>query len=128
MSEVIFETIVQILSTLLLTMIGVAGAWLMSKIAKRDELSSISIATDEVFKAAQITVGELQQTIVDGWKAANADGKLTDDEIKHLGSLLVQKSIEKLSEPTKKLLTSAGVDISAIITGVGEAMIQSMKQ
>lgn len=128
MSEVIFETIVQILSTLLLTMIGVAGAWLMSKIAKRDELSSISIATDEVFKAAQITVGELQQTIVDGWKAANADGKLTDDEIKHLGSLLVQKSIEKLSEPTKKLLTSAGVDISAIITGVGEAMIQSMKR
>lgn len=128
MSEVIFETIVQILSTLLLTMIGVAGAWLMSKIAKRDELSSISIATDEVFKAAQITVGELQQTIVDGWKAANADGKLTDDEIKHLGSLLVQKSIEKLSEPTKKLLTSAGVDISAIITGVGESLIQSMKR
>lgn len=128
MSEVIFETIVQILSTLLLTMIGVAGAWLMSKIAKRDELSSISIATDEVFKAAQITVGELQQTIVDGWKAANADGKLTDDEIKYLGSLLVQKSIEKLSEPTKKLLTSAGVDISAIITGVGESLIQSMKR
>lgn len=128
MNEVIFETIVQILSTLLLTMIGVAGAWLMGKLAKRNELANISIATDEVFKAAQITVGELQQTVVDGLKAASADGKLTEDEIAHLGSLLIQKSIEKLSEPAKKLLTSAGVDISAIITGVGESLIQSMKQ
>lgn len=126
--EIIIETAVQIVATLLITLIGVLGAWLTAKIAKKTELTNIGVATNEVIGAAQLTVLELQQTVVEGWKAASADGKLSQDEIAELGKLLVQKTMEKMSDSAKSLLTSAGVDITAIITGAGEAMIQNMKR
>ena len=128
MENIIIETAVQILATLLVTMIGVFGAWLTSKIAKRNELANINAATNEAIGAAQLTVLELQQTVVDGWKAASADGKLSQDEIAELGTMLVRKTMEKMSDAAKKLLTSAGVDITAVIKGAGEAMIQNMKR
>lgn len=128
MYEIIMETVVQIVATLLITLIGVLGAWLTAKLAKKTELTNINAATNEVVSAAQLTVLELQQTVVEGWKAASADGKLSQDEIAELGKMLVQKTMEKMSDSAKSLLTSAGVDITAIITGAGEAMIQSMKR
>lgn len=128
MENIIIETAVQILATLLVTMIGVFGAWLTAKIAKRNELANISAATNEVINAAQLTVLELQQTVVEGWKAASADGKLSQAEISELGSMLVHKTIDKMSKPAAAVLYSAGVDVTAIIKGAGEAMIQSMKR
>lgn len=128
MNEVIIETAVQILATLILTLIGVLGTWLTAKIAKRNELANINAATNEAIGAAQLTVLELQQTVVDGWKAASADGKLSKDEITQLGTMLIEKTMEKMSDSAKNLLTAAGVDITAIIKGAGEAMVQNMKR
>lgn len=81
MTNVIIENLVQIAATLLITLIGVLGAWLSTKLAKREELKNISTATNEVIHAAQQTVLELQQTTVEGMKKAHEDGKLTKDEI-----------------------------------------------
>ena len=128
MNEVIMETVVQIVGALLLTLIGVLGTWLTAKIGKHQELRNISTATTEAISAAQLTVLELQQTVVDGWKAANEDGKLTDEEINELGYLLVNKTVEKMSDSAVKLLVSAGVDITAIIKGAGEEMVLRMKR
>lgn len=128
MIDTIFETAIQILAVLLTTMIGVLGAWLTAKIAKRNELANISAATNELIGAAQLTVLELQQTVVDGWKAANADGKLSQDEIKDLSEALVDMTLKKMSSSSQNLLTAAGVDITAIIKGAGEAMIRKMKE
>ena len=128
MNEIIMETVMQIVGTLLITLIGVLGAWLTAKIGKRNELVNIATATGEAVNAAQITVLELQQTVVEDWKAANEDGKLTDEEINELGYMLVNKTVEKMSDSAVNLLVSAGVDITAIIKGAGEAMIQRMKK
>lgn len=128
MNEIIIETAVQIISALLLTLIGVLGTWLTAKIGKKAELATIAAATDEATRAAQTTVLELQQTTVEAMKAASEDGKLTESEIEHLGALLLEKALDKMSEPAKNLLTAAGVDITAIITGTGEALIGQMKQ
>lgn len=128
MTEIIIENIVQIAATLLITLIGVLGAWLTSKISKSKELANIATATDEVIRAAQTTVLELQQTTVEGWKQANADGKLTKEEITELGKLLLEGTMAKMSDTSKNLLNAAGVDISAIITGVGEALIAQIKK
>ena len=128
MNEVIIETAVQIVATLILTLIGVLGTWLTAKIAKRNELANINAATNEAIGAAQLTVLELKQTVVDGWKAASADGKLSKDEITQLGTMLIEKTMEKMSDSAKNLLTAAGVDITAIIKGAGEAMVQNMKR
>lgn len=53
MTNVIIENLVQIAATLLITLIGVLGAWLSTKLAKREELKNISTATNEVIHAAQ---------------------------------------------------------------------------
>lgn len=128
MIEIIIENVVQIAATLLITLIGVLGAWLTAKISKSKELANIATATDEVIRAAQTTVLELQQTTVDGWKKANADGKLTKEEITELGKLLLEGTMAKMSDTSKNLLNAAGVDLSAIITGVGEALIAQIKK
>lgn len=127
MNEIIMETVMQIMGTLLITLIGVLGTWLTAKIGKRQELSNIADATNEAVKAAQLTVLELQQTVVDGWKAANEDGKLTNEEVEMLGVMLIDKTVEKMSDSAINLLVSAGVDITAIIKGAGEAMIKQLK-
>lgn len=93
MTNVIIENLVQIAATLLITLIGVLGAWLSTKLAKREELKNISTATNEVIHAAQQTVLELQQTTVEGMKKAHEDGKLTKDEITELGKLLIDGAI-----------------------------------
>jgi len=77
---------------------------------------------------AQLTVGELQQTIVDGLKGSREDGKLTKEEISALGVALVQKTIEKMSASTHGLLDAAGVDIAALIHGAGEYWINQLKE
>ena len=127
MNEIIIETGVQIVATLLLTLIGVLGTWLTSKISKQKELVNIATATGEAVNAAQITVLELQQTVVDGLKAGHEDGKLTDEEITELGYMLINKTVEKMSDSAVNLLVSAGVDISALIKGAGEAMLKQIK-
>lgn len=128
MIEIIIENIVQIAATLLITLIGVLGAWLTSKISKSKELANIAVAVDEVIRAAQTTVLELQQTTVDGWKQASADGKLTKEEITELSKLLLEGAMAKMSDTSKNLLNAAGVDISAIITGAGESLIAQIKK
>lgn len=128
MNEMIIETIVQILATLLLTLIGVLGTWLSLKLAKREELKSIAAATDEATRAAQLTVMELQQTTVEAMKAASEDGKLSQAEIEQLGALLLEKALDKMSKPAVELLKGAGVDICGLITGAGEALIGQMKK
>lgn len=126
-TAVIIENAVQVAATLLLMLIGVIGTWVSAKIAKREELKNISAATEEATKAAQTTVLELQQTTVEHLKAASADGKLTKDEIDSLGKALLDGTIAKMSASAVKLLNAAGVDLSELIKGVGEAMIAGMK-
>lgn len=128
MNEIIIENVVQIVATLLLTLIGVLGTWLTAKIAKRNELASIAAATNEATHAAQTVVLALQQTTVEGMKAACEDGKLTDSEIEALGALLLEKAMAQISEPAKNLLAAAGKDITAIIQDAGEALIGQMKK
>lgn len=128
MVNVIIENAVQIAATLVVTLIGVLGTWLSAKIAKQSELKSIAAATDAAVNAAQTTVLELQQTTVDKLKAASADGKLTKDEIDDLGRLLVDGALSKMSDAAKGVLNAAGVDLTAIIKGAGEAMIAKAKR
>lgn len=127
MENIIIETVVQIFAALLLMLISLLGTWLTAKLAKRTELANIAAATDEATRVAQQTVMELQQTVVDNLKEASADGKLTKEEIAELRELLLDGAMDKLSDTAKNMLTAAGVDISAVIRGAGEAFIRQMK-
>ena len=128
MNTVIIETIVSVLANLAVTLIGVAGAWLVAQIGKTQQLKTINAAVDELTNAAETTVLELQQTVVDGLKEASEDGKLTQEEITNLGKLLLEGSMAKMSDSAMNVLKAANVDINAIITGVGEALIARIKR
>jgi hypothetical protein len=128
MNTVIIETIVSVLANLAVTLIGVAGAWLVTQIGKSQQLKTINAAVDELTNAAEQTVLELQQTVVDDLKAASADGKLTQDEITELGKKLLQGTLAKMSDSGIGVLKAANVDINAIVTGAGEALIARIKE
>ena len=127
MDTVIIETAVSVLANLAVTLIGVFGAWLLMQISKSQKLSTINAAVDELTGAAEQTVLELQQTVVDDLKAASADGKLTKDEIEMLGKKLIEGALSKMSASAMDVLKAANVDVNAIITGAGEALIARMK-
>lgn len=127
MTDIIIASAAEIVTTLLVTLIGVLGAWLTLKLGKRVELTSINAAMQEVILLAQQTVEELQQTFVERVKAQREDGKLTEAEIKALGSMLLEQTKQKMSGPTIKLLEGAAVDINALIKSAGESYITKMK-
>ena len=127
-TDILIENAVNIAAAFFIALIGVVGAWLTTKLGKATQLDTVNRAQQELIKLAQITVGELKQTVVDGMKAANKDGKLTKDEITQLGQLLFDKTTAKLSASAMDVLTAAQVDISALITGTAEHLIGQMKE
>ena len=127
MNTVIIETVVSIAANLAVTLIGVLGAWLLAQIGKTQQLNTINTAVGELTAAAEQTVLELQQTVVDGLKEAHADGKLTQEEISDLGKKLLDGALAKMSDSGISVLKAANVDINAIVTGAGEALIAKMK-
>lgn len=128
MQTAIIELISKIILELAIALISVFTAWLLAKIGKKKELQSVSIALEELSDKTMATIGELQQTVVDGMKAASADGKLTKSEIAQLGTMLVQSVFEKLSTPAIKTLEAAGVDIVANIHGIAEDVIHRINE
>ena len=126
--NILIENAVNIAAAFFISLIGVFGAWLTTKLGKSTQLDTVNRAQQELIKLAQITVGELKQTVVDGMKAAHKDGKLTKDEIVQLGQLLYEKTSAKLSASAMDVLTAAQVDISALITGTAEHLIAGMNE
>lgn len=124
----LIDSAVQVAVALVVALIGVAGTWLTAQIGKVKQLQTVQIAVDEAKNAAITTALELQQTVVNDLKAAAADGKLTGEEIASLRSSLISMSMAKLSNPSAKILSAAGVDVSAIITGAAEAVIVQLKE
>lgn len=118
--------ILDIIATVVIALIGVGGAWLTTKIAQKTQLSNIGAAVAQVVQAAQLTVGELQQTTVEAWKAAAPDGKLTAEQIATLKRDLLNKTAAKLSAPVVQLLEATKTDVNAIITGAAEDLIGKM--
>ena len=126
--ELLLSYGLQVAATLLITLIGVLGTYLTLQLGKNTNLKNINDAQKELMRAAKITVGELQQTMVSDLKAANTDGKLTSQEIAQLRAKLLDKTVEKLSAPAYALLSAASVDVEGLILGVGESWIERIKQ
>ena len=126
--DILIENAVNIAAAFFIALIGVFGAWLTARLGKATQLDTVNRAQQELIKLAQITVGELKQTVVDGMKAASKDGKLSKEEIAQLGQMLFEKTTAKLSASAMDVLTAAQVDISALITGTAEHLIGQMKE
>ena len=129
--EIFMNTIIQyvaeIIAILVISAIGVFGSWLLNKMKQQKGLENIAMATEQVIQAAQVTVRELQQTLVGNWKEQQENGKLTAEQIVELKQKAIEITLKKLSEPTLKLLESAKIDVEIMITSAAEAYIDELK-
>lgn len=123
----IIQYVAEVVGLLIITALGIFGTWLLNKLKQKQGLENIAFATEQVIQAAQFTVGELQQTLVDAWKERQENGKLTAEQIVELKEKTVTITMKQLSEPTLKLLEAAKVDVKAIITSAAESYIPELK-
>lgn len=128
MQDILIEYAVSIVVSVVVALIGIAGSWVLSKLAKKVELSNITDATKNLVTATQETVNYLQQTLVDALKADTEDGKLTQEEIKMLGEKLLEITESKLSDSVKGLLSAANIDIESMIHSAAESYILNTKK
>lgn len=127
MKEILITQAAQIVSTLIVTLIGILAAWLTAKLNQHMQLKNLTAALDTCLKMTQVTVGELQQKFVEGMKIANEDGKLTQEEIKELNSSLIMYTKEKMTPELINVIVNAGIDINKFILDAGENYIQEFK-
>lgn len=127
MHEILFESILQIVTQAVIILLGIAGTWATVKLAQTKKFSTLAAAVGEATEMAQQTVSALQQTLVDGWKAANPDGKLTDEQIALLNQKLLTITKSKMSDAAIKLIEGANKDLNAIIQDAGEAWLRHIK-
>ena len=127
MKEIMITQAAQLVSTLIVTLIGILAAWLTAKLNQHMQLKNLTAALDTCLKMTQVTVGELQQKFVEGMKIANEDGKLTQEEIKELNSSLVMYTKEKMTPELINVIVNAGIDINKFILDAGENYIQEFK-
>ena len=118
---------IDILARAVEAVLAVAATWVLSKIGKKKELQNTNLALQILFDVTRQTVGELQQLFVTEWKNAGG-GKLTEAQIETLRQKLFVLVKNKLDQPTQDLLTAAGADINALISGAAEDWINTIKQ
>ena len=128
MLEIILENLVKILTAVVLMGISIGGAYLTNLLATKTKMQNVSNAIYEVCNMATMTAQELQQTVVERLRAANADGKLTGEDIAELNFMLLEKTKAKLTVPVYDLINAAGADIEQIIFGACEAWLNQSKQ
>lgn len=127
MSSELMSIILDVASTLLITLITVFGAWLSIKLNKSASLKNISEAKTEVIGMVVQTVEELKQTLTDDLKASNPDGKLTAAQIAQIKQDLLTKVESKISTVAVTILNAASIDINSIITGAAESYLKQLE-
>lgn len=127
MKEILITQAAQLVSTIIITLLGVLASWLADKLKNYLQLKNLTTALDTCLKMTQVTVGELQQKFVEGMKEANDDGKLTADEIKELNSSLLVYTKEKMTPEIINIIVNAGIDINKFILDAGENFVQELK-
>ena len=128
MREALIEVGTDILFELLLLVVSIGFAYISKALTKSKKLEHIALAMSEMEAVVVAVVGELQQTTVEGLKAASEDGKLSKTDIEYLGKQLLDKVAKGLSTPTIDTLNAAGVDIESMIHSIAEAAIAEIKR
>lgn len=125
---VLIEQVVTTVARLLEALVLAYGAWALEKFGKNKKLQNLNLANQELCRIVKQTVRELNQTIVNKLKEESPDGKLTESQIDYLKGALMTLVREKTDEATMALITAAGADLDALITGQCEAYLDVLKE
>lgn len=125
---VLIEQVVTTVARVLEALVLAYGAWALEKFGKNKKLQNLNLANQELCKIVKQTVRELNQTTVAELKEKSPDGKLTDIQIADLNARLLTLVKAKTDEATMALITAAGADLDALITGQCEAYLDVLKE
>lgn len=121
------SSVLSVVAQLAVAGLSVGLTWCVTRIAKTEKFKSISEVLTQLSATVEDTVHELQQTMVDGLKAAASDGKLTPEEVSALNAKLLDLVKAKMAQPAVDLLCAAQIDVNSLIAGMAEAAIKKMK-
>lgn len=121
------SSVLSVVAQLAVAGLSVGLTWCVTRIARTEKFKSISEVLTQLSTTVEDTVGELQQTVVDGLKAAASDGKLTPEEVSALNAKLLELVKAKMAQPAIDILSAAQIDINALIIGMAESAIKKMK-
>lgn len=121
------SSVLSVVAQLAVAGLSVGLTWCVTRIAKTEKFKSLSEVLTQLSATVEDTVDELQQTVVDGLKAAASDGKLTPEEVSALNAKLLELVKAKMAQPAIDLLSAAQIDINALIIGMAESAIKKMK-
>ena len=124
---VLIEQVVTTVARVLEALVLAYGAWALEKFGKNKKLQNLSLANQELCRIVKQTVRELNQTIVQTLKEQSPDGKLTEEQIEELQESLLEMVKAKADEATIAMITAAGADLDALITGQCEAYLDVLK-
>ena len=116
----------QMLTAIVLTLLGVLGTYLTMKLSKREDLKNINEAQKQIIAMTQQTVLEVKQVLTDDLKAANG-GHLTEEEKQKAREKLWELVEPKLALSAVKLLEAANIDVQAFIMGTAEKYLKEME-
>lgn len=125
---ILIEQVVTTVARLLEALVLAYSAWVLEKFGKNKKLQNLTLANQELCRIVKQTVRELNQTIVNKLKEKAPDGKLTDAQIDYLKGALLTLVKEKTDEATVAMITAAGADLDALITGQCEAYLDVLKE
>ena len=125
---VLIEQTVTTVARILEALVLAYGAWALEKLGKNKKLQNLSLANQELCRIVKQTVRELQQTVVNQLKEEATNGKLTGEQIEALRDRLLELVKAKADETTVAMITAAGADLDALITGQCEAYLDVLKE
>jgi hypothetical protein len=97
----ILTQLVNALVPIVVALLGLFGSWLMTVVGSKLKSDKARTVAQHLSEVAGEVVLELQQTTVEGLKAAAADGRLSSDEVENLKALAIARVKQHIGEKGK---------------------------
>ncbi len=123
-TQILIALIGLLFSAVIVPLVKAAFSWLKGK----TQNEALRTALDEARAVADNVVASLQQRVVEGLKAKNADGKLRPEEAQEVAKMALEMFLSDLSARSLALIENNANDIGAYVGNLLEARLLCLKE
>ena len=123
-TQILIALIGLLFSAVIVPLVKAAFSWLKGK----TQNEALRTALDEARAVADNVVASLQQRVVEGLKAKNADGKLRPEEAQEVAKMALEMFLSDLSARSLALIENNADDIGAYVGNLLEARLLCLKE
>ena len=121
MTEILINALFTIAAAVIVFLLG----WAIVQLGKTGKFNHLKDALDVLRTNAYTVAAALQQELVEDWKAKNADGKLTEDEIAKLKTTALARVMAITAPAFVNLLLAAGTDVKELINSAVQEWVDN---